>query len=126
MTRVAFAQRTARRGRGSYERFIQVTCINAIKAIPDMARIQSLPPRLEGSGVPAEMAAADGSCIRLRPERPNHVWAYDFVEDRTSEGMRYRMLNIVDEFTREVSGDPGRAQAHSDGRDRDIGRSIPA
>jgi putative transposase len=44
---------------------------------------------------------ADGSCIRLRPERPNHVWAYDFVEDRTCEGRRYRMLNIVDEFTRE-------------------------
>jgi putative transposase len=26
----------------------------------------------------------DGSCIRLRPERPNHVWSYDFVEDRTT------------------------------------------
>ena len=20
----------------------------------------------------------DGSCVRLRPERANHVWAYDF------------------------------------------------
>ena len=29
------------------------------------------------------------------------MWAYDFVEDRTSEGRRYRTLNIVDEFTRE-------------------------
>jgi transposase InsO family protein len=44
---------------------------------------------------------ADGSCVRLRPERPNHVWAYDFVEDRTHDGRRFRMLNIVDEFTRE-------------------------
>jgi putative transposase len=44
----------------------------------------------------------DGSCIRLRPERPNHVWSYDFVHDRTDDGRVYRKLNIIDEFTREV------------------------
>ena len=43
----------------------------------------------------------DGSCIRLRPEHPNHVWSFDFVEDRTHNGRKYRMLNIIDEFTRE-------------------------
>ena len=43
----------------------------------------------------------DGSCVRLRPEHPNHVWSYDFVEDRTHNGRKYRMLNIIDEFTRE-------------------------
>jgi transposase InsO family protein len=43
----------------------------------------------------------DGSCVRLRPERPNHVWSYDFVEGRTHDGRRFRMLNVVDEFTRE-------------------------
>jgi putative transposase len=43
----------------------------------------------------------DGSCIRLRPERPNHVWSYDFVESRTHDGRKFRMLNVVDEFTRE-------------------------
>jgi len=43
----------------------------------------------------------DGSCIRLRPEHRNHVWSYDFVEDRTHDGRKYRMLNVVDEFTRE-------------------------
>jgi transposase InsO family protein len=43
----------------------------------------------------------DGSCIRLRPEYPNHVWSYDFVEDRTHNGGKFRMLNIIDEFTRE-------------------------
>lgn len=43
----------------------------------------------------------DGSCIRLRPEHPNHVWSYDFVEGRTHDGRKFRMLNIVDEFTRE-------------------------
>jgi transposase InsO family protein len=39
--------------------------------------------------------------VRLRPERPNQVWAYDFVEDRTREERKFRMLNVVDEFTRE-------------------------
>jgi transposase InsO family protein len=43
----------------------------------------------------------DGSCIRLRAERPNHVWSYDFVEDRTHDGRKYRMLNLIDEFTHE-------------------------
>jgi putative transposase len=43
----------------------------------------------------------DGSCIRLRAERPNHVWSYDFVEDRTHDGRKYRMLNVIDEFTHE-------------------------
>ena len=45
---------------------------------------------------------ADGSCIRLRPEQANHVWAYDFVEDRTRDGRKFRMLCVVDEFTREA------------------------
>jgi putative transposase len=44
----------------------------------------------------------DGSCVRLRPERPNHVWAYDFVEDRTRDGRKFRMLCVVDEFSREA------------------------
>ena len=43
----------------------------------------------------------DGSCVRLRPERPDHVWAYDFVQDRTHDGKVLRMLVVVDEFTRE-------------------------
>ncbi len=43
----------------------------------------------------------DGSCIRLRPERKNHVWAYDFIHDRTHDGRSMRMLTIVDEYTRE-------------------------
>ena len=43
----------------------------------------------------------DGSCIRLRPEHKDHVWSYDFVEERTSNGRKFRTLNIIDEFTRE-------------------------
>jgi len=43
----------------------------------------------------------DGSCVRLRPERKDHVWAYDFVQDRTRDGRRLRLLTVVDEYTRE-------------------------
>lgn len=43
----------------------------------------------------------DGSCVRLRPERPNHVWSYDFVSDRTHDSRAFRMLWVIDEFTRE-------------------------
>ncbi len=43
----------------------------------------------------------DGSCVRLRPQHPNHVWAYDFVADRTYDGKPFRMLTVIDEFTRE-------------------------
>ena len=43
----------------------------------------------------------DGSCVRLRPEYRDNVWSYDFVESRTHDGRKFRMLNIIDEFTRE-------------------------
>lgn len=43
----------------------------------------------------------DGSCIRLRPERKDHVWACDFVSARTHDGLPLRLLVVVDEFTRE-------------------------
>lgn len=43
----------------------------------------------------------DGSCVRHRPEHANHVWAYDFVHDRTHDGRTVRMLTVVDEYTRE-------------------------
>jgi putative transposase len=42
----------------------------------------------------------DGSCIRLRPEHKDHVWSYDFVMARTADGRAFRMLNIIDEYTR--------------------------
>ena len=43
----------------------------------------------------------DGSCVRLRPAHPRHVWSYDFMQDRTREGRPLRLLTIVDEYTRE-------------------------
>jgi len=62
--------------------------------------------REEGLKVPRKqpkrkrLGLADGSCIRLRPQHPNHVWAYDFVADQTHDGRPLRMLTIVDEFSR--------------------------
>ena len=43
----------------------------------------------------------DGSCIRLRPEHKDHVWSYDFLMARTADGRSFRILNILDEYTRE-------------------------
>ena len=64
--------------------------------------------RLEGLKVPAKhpkrgrLWLNDGSCVRLRASWPNHVWSYDFVEGRTHEGRKFRMLCLIDEFTREA------------------------
>ena len=43
----------------------------------------------------------DGSCIRLRPLYRHHVWAYDFVADRTHGGRPLKMLTVLDEYSRE-------------------------
>ncbi len=63
--------------------------------------------RREGLKVPCKQPKKgrlwlnEGSCVRLRPEYPNDVWSYDFVEDRTHNGRKFRMLNVIDDFTRE-------------------------
>jgi putative transposase len=43
----------------------------------------------------------DGSTLRLRPERKDHVWSYDFIYDRTRDGRALKILSIIDEYTRE-------------------------
>ena len=63
--------------------------------------------RREGLKVPARQPKrgrlwlTEGSCLRLRPAYPHHVWAYDFVHERTHDGRALRMLTVVDEYTRE-------------------------
>jgi len=44
---------------------------------------------------------SENSCVRRRSLRPNHVWSYDFVTDRTEDGRQLKMLVVIDEFTRE-------------------------
>lgn len=43
----------------------------------------------------------DGSTLRLRPQFANHVWSYDFMQDRTHNGIMFRILNVIDEHSRE-------------------------
>ncbi len=63
--------------------------------------------RREGLKVPqkqpkrARLWLHDGSCVRLRPERANHVWSYDFVSAMTHDGRTLRMLTLIEEYTRE-------------------------
>ena len=63
--------------------------------------------RREGLKVPKKQPKrrrlwlADGSCVRLRPMHRDHVWSYDFVADRTSDGRAIRMLTLIDEHSRE-------------------------
>jgi len=63
--------------------------------------------RREGLKVPQKQRARgrlwlnDGSCVRLRPERANHVWSYDFVSAMTHDGRTLRLLVLLDEYTRE-------------------------
>ena len=63
--------------------------------------------REEGLKVPqkqpkrARLWLNDGSCIRLRPEYRHQVWSYDFVADRTHDGKPFRILNVIDEYSKE-------------------------
>ncbi|MFZ0816322.1 MAG: IS3 family transposase [Candidatus Sulfotelmatobacter sp.] len=63
--------------------------------------------RREGLKVPQKQRPrgrlwlGDGSCVRLRPERANHVWSYDFVKAMTHDGRALRILVVIDEYTRE-------------------------
>jgi transposase InsO family protein len=43
----------------------------------------------------------DGSCVRHRPQHRHHVWSYDFVMDRTHDGRAFRMLTVIDEYSRQ-------------------------
>jgi len=63
--------------------------------------------RREGLKVPKKQPKrgrlwlGDGSCIRLRPEHKDHVWSYDFMVEHTANGRAFKILNIIDEFSRE-------------------------
>jgi putative transposase len=93
--------------------------------------------RREGLKVPRKQAKRrrlwlnDASCVRLRPERPNHVWSYDFIHARTSDGRKLRFLTIIDEYTREcLAIDVGRKLKSEDVlcrlADLFIRRGVPA
>ena len=37
----------------------------------------------------------------MRPLYPNPIWSVDFVQDRLFRGRRYKMLTVIDEYTRQ-------------------------
>ena len=63
--------------------------------------------RQEGLKVPQKQSKRgrlwlnEGCCIRLRPERKNHVWSYDLVAAKTQDGRAFRILTILDQYTKE-------------------------
>lgn len=73
----------------------------------------------------------DGSCVRLRPSRPNEVWSYDFVADRTHDGRPYRIMSLIDEYTRECLALPVQRKLNSEDvlqtlADAMVVRGVPA
>jgi putative transposase len=67
----------------------------------------------------------DGSCVRLRASWPNPVWSYDFVEGRTHEGRKFRMLCLIDEVTREALAiRVKRKLTRSRGADRELAATL--
>lgn len=90
-------------GRYGYRRITAMLNDGGIEVGKD--RVQRI-WRREGLKVPkkqpkrSRLWLADGSCIRLRPEYPNHVWSFDFVEAQTHDGRRIRLMTLIDEFTR--------------------------
>ena len=64
-----------------------------------VARLLAWPPPL---GVPPGLGDSAQPARRLSAERPDHVWALDFQFDQTADGRVLKLLNIVDEHTREA------------------------
>ena len=44
---------------------------------------------------------SENSCAVKKAEYPNHVWTYDFMSDQTEDGRSFKLLTVLDEFTRE-------------------------
>ena len=64
-----------------------------------------LAPRRPQSTPQTAQTRASGSMtdlfVRLLPEFPKHVWNYDFMQDPTQNRVPFRILNVIDEYTRE-------------------------
>ena len=58
-------------------------------------------PRRKGRRRHGQDGCSDNACNKKKPEYINHIWSYDFVSEKLESGRKVRMLNIVDEYTRE-------------------------
>ena len=94
-----------RYGRYGYRR-ITALLINQMGWMVNHKRVERIWQK-EGLKVPQKQPKRgrlwlnDGSCIRLKPEHKDHVWSYDFVMAKTTNGRAFKILNIIDEYTRE-------------------------
>ena len=92
-------------GRYGYRRITAL--LRTARWMVNAKRVQRI-GRREGLKVPQRQPKRgrlwlnDGSCVRLRASWPNHVWSHDFVETRTHDGRKFRMLCLIDEYTREA------------------------
>lgn len=120
-------------GRYGYRRITELLCREGWQV--NHKRVERI-WRREGLKVPKRQPKRrrlwfnDGSCVRLRATKADEVWSYDFVEDRTHDGKKFRMLTMVDEYTREcLALDCGRRLRADDVQARletlFIGRGLP-
>lgn len=105
-------------GRYGYRRITALLCAEGWKV--NHKRVERI-WREEGLKVPQKQSKRrrlwlnDGSCVRLRPEYQNHVWSYDFVEDKLGSKRKVRWLNVIDEYSREcLASIPRRSWKHQD------------
>ena len=92
-------------GRYGYRKITQLLQIDGWKV--NHKRIERL-WREEGLQLPQRhkkrkrLYHKNSSVIRLRPHHQNHIWSIDFVHDKLTNGRGYKMLTVIDEYTREA------------------------
>lgn len=63
-----------------------------------------VPPRRSMKSGKKALGTGDQSIWSLPATAPNHIWSYDFMGTRTRDGSPVRILNVVDEYTRQAIG----------------------
>jgi len=103
--RLALIRLAKQYGRYGYRKIAALLCIEGWNV--NHKKVERI-WREEGLQLPARQKRRkrlyhkDSSVIRLRPLYPNHIWSVDFVHDKLSNGRTYKMLTVLDEYTREA------------------------
>ncbi len=103
--RLALIRLTKQYGRYGYRKITKLLRVEGWRV--NHKRVERL-WREEGLQLPARhkkrrrLYHKDSSVIRLRPQYANHIWSIDFVHDKLSNGRSYKMLTVLDEYTRQA------------------------
>lgn len=103
--RLAMIRLAKQYGRYGYLKITQLLCIEGWTV--NHKKVERL-WREEGLQLPdrhqkrKRLYHKESSIIRFRPQYQNHIWSIDFVHDRLSNGRPYKMLTVLDEYTREA------------------------